>query len=130
MSTNFVSIKTEPELSASNTEVIRYATFVKRLLKPQTEHLKALHIAIGICEEAGELAGAIKKEYVYNKPRDMTHIIEELGDLEFYVQALYNHYNLNRQDVLQANAEKLQVRYAKKYYSDEDANSRADKEGS
>lgn len=123
----FVSVSKEPGISSAERESIRYDQFVQRLLKQLPENLNALHIAIGLAGESGELADAIKKEYIYNKPRDLGNIAEELGDLEFYLQAAYTHYGLSRIDVLQANAIKLEKRYAGLYYSDEAAISRADK---
>lgn len=123
----FVSVSKEPGIPFAERESIRYDQFVARLLKPLPEQLNALHIAVGLTGEAGELADAIKKEYIYNKPRDIGHIAEELGDLEYYLQAAYTHYGLDRLTVIQANALKLEKRYAGLYYSDEAAISRADK---
>lgn len=123
----FVSVSTEPGISSAERDNVRYDIFVSRLLKPLPEPLSACHIAMGLTGEAGELCDAIKKEYIYNKPRDIGHIIEELGDIEFYLQAAYTHYGLNRQDVIQLNAEKLEVRYAGLKYSDAAAQARADK---
>ncbi len=123
----FVSVSTEPDISSAERATIRYDQFVAKLLKPLPEVGNAAHIAMGLAGEVGELCDAIKKEYVYKKPRDINHIIEELGDIEFYLQAAYNHYGLERQQVLQLNAQKLEKRYAGLYYSDEAAQVRADK---
>ena len=116
----------DPEAGPVN-EVVRYDQFVRGLFKPDTEQVMALHMALGVAGEAGELADAIKKEYVYNKPRDLTNIIEELGDLEFYLQQVRMHYNVSRAAVLQANADKLAKRYVNLKYSDAAAIARADK---
>jgi len=123
----FVSVSTEPGISSAERETIRYDQFVAKLLKQLPEPLNACHIAMGIAGEAGEFVDAVKKEYIYNKPRDVENVIEELGDLEFYLQAAYNHYGLVRSEVLQANAIKLEKRYAGLYYSDLAAIQRADK---
>lgn len=123
----FVSVSTEPDIPSAERETIRYDHFVGRLLKPLPEALNACHIAMGLTGEAGEFADVVKKEYIYNKPRDINHVIEELGDLEFYLQAAYTHYGLTRQEVIQANATKLGKRYAGLYYSDDAAQARADK---
>jgi NTP pyrophosphatase (non-canonical NTP hydrolase) len=123
----FVSVSTEPGITSAERQIIRYDEFVRKLLKQLPENLNALHIALGLTGEAGELADAIKKEYIYNKPRDIKNIIEELGDLEFYLQAAYSHYGLTRSDVIQENALKLEKRYAGLYYSDESAIARQDK---
>jgi NTP pyrophosphatase (non-canonical NTP hydrolase) len=107
---------------------VRYDNFVRLLFKADTEAFMALHCAIGVAGEAGELADAIKNEYIYNKPRNIANVIEELGDLLFYAHATMNHYNLTEQEVLQANAVKLCRRYKGLKYSDQAAQDRADKQ--
>ena len=106
---------------------IRYDQLVYQLFKLDTAPMMALHAALGVCGEAGELADAIKKQYVYGKKVDIGNIIEELGDLRFYIQAVMNHYGLKEQDILQVNANKLATRYKSLTYSDEAAIDRADK---
>lgn len=87
----------------------------------------SLHMAVGISGEAGELLDAIKKHVIYNKPLDVENVIEELGDLEFYMEGLRQVLNLDREDILRANIGKLSVRYAGLTYSDSSAQARADK---
>ena len=111
-------------------ETIRYDQFVRQLFKADTEKTMALHAALGVCGEAGELGDAIKKQYIYGKPADYVNIIEELGDIEFYLQAVRNHYQISRAIVIQANAEKLSKRYVGLKYTDEAAINRADKKDS
>lgn len=107
---------------------LSYSEFVASLAKPMgTQTLDALHGAVGLSGEAGEMLDAIKKVWVYNKEPDLTNIIEELGDLRFYWQMLLNTFNLTEQQILDANVLKLQKRY-KGGYSDAAAQARADKE--
>ena len=94
-------------------------------LTPETANL--WHLATGVAGEAGELLDAVKKAAIYNKPLDRENAIEELGDIEFYLGGVRAALNISRDDVLQANINKLQKRYAKGY-SDEAAQARADKE--
>ena len=108
-------------------EFIRYDVFVAALFKQMEFKLMALHAALGVCGEAGELADAIKKEYIYNKPRDRANIVEELGDLRFFIQAVMNLYKITEQEVLQENFNKLLSRYKGLSYSDDAAIARADK---
>jgi len=118
-----------------HTEIVRYDAFVAGLFKmdltsPNKETLNKLHAAVGVSGEAGELLDAIKKVWIYNKPleeRVEANILEELGDLRFYMQALQNLMGFSDQDVLQANANKLAVRYKSLTYSDAAAQERADK---
>ena len=110
------------------TDVVRYDQFVKQLFKADSGIMMKMHAALGGCGEAGELADAIKKEVVYCKPTDMQNLIEELGDLRFYMQAVQNMYGITEQDILQYNANKLSKRYSSLRYSDEEAIRRADKQ--
>jgi len=120
---SFITIYTEGGL-----DQLRYDAFVALLFKQQPPPLMHLHAALGICGEAGELADALKKEFIYNKPPDRKNIVEELGDLRFYIQAVMNLYGITEQEVLQENANKLSVRYKTLRYSDIAAQVRADKE--
>lgn len=106
---------------------LTYPRFVGTLAKDMgTMQLDMAHMAVGVSGEAGELLDAIKKYWVYNKPLDRTNVIEELGDLEFYLAGMRLLLGVTRDQVLEANYEKLKVRYADGY-SDEAAQQRADK---
>ena len=107
--------------------LVRYDDFVRQLFKADTEPMMALHAALGCAGEAGELADAIKREYIYGKARDRENIVEELGDLRFYMQAVMNHYGIAESEILQANGDKLAKRYNGLRYSDSAAINRADK---
>lgn len=92
--------------------------------------MDALHMAVGVSGEAGELLDAVKKLAIYNKPMDdaiRANIIEELGDLEFYMEGLRQTFSIDRRDTLNANKAKLAIRYQKLEYSNEAAELRADK---
>lgn len=94
-------------------------------LTPETAH--TLHMAIGVSGEAGELLDAVKKAAIYNKPLDVENVIEELGDLEFYMEGLRQGLGITRVQTLQANIDKLGDRYHKGVYDDQQAQQRADK---
>jgi len=108
-------------------ETVRYDQFVLNLAKPQSRELMQLHAGLGVCGEAGELADAIKREVIYGKGEDRKNIVEELGDLRFYLQMVQNLYGISDQEVLQTNADKLAKRYVGLKYSNESAIARADK---
>lgn len=113
----------------------RYSAMVQSLSKPGAEiadqmsdneaHL--LHMAVGICGEAGELLDAIKKHVIYKKRLDIVNVIEELGDLEFYMQGMRNQLKIMRITTLQYNMDKLRERYPDYQYTDQRAQDRADK---
>jgi NTP pyrophosphatase (non-canonical NTP hydrolase) len=108
-------------------EILRYDKFVAGLFKPMNIQMMKAHCAMGISGEAGELTDCIKKEIIYGKPLDRKNLVEELGDLRFYIQATCNLYGITELEVLQTNADKLSLRYADLHYTDEAAINRADK---
>lgn len=112
-----------------------HSGMVKALVKSGVEILSELtpgkadilHAAIGVFSEAGELADAVKKHIIYNKPMDYDNLTEELGDLEFYLEQLRIAAGINRYETLQANMKKLAVRYPGYKYTDALASERKDK---
>jgi NTP pyrophosphatase (non-canonical NTP hydrolase) len=105
----------------------RYAEFVGVLFAKRCEGVEGLlHAAIGIAGEGGELLDAVKKTWVYGRELDRANVIEELGDLEFYAQAMRTLLGLSREEVLAANVAKLGKRYPGGY-TDAHAIARLDK---
>jgi NTP pyrophosphatase (non-canonical NTP hydrolase) len=88
----------------------------------------ALHMTVGVAGEAGELLDAIKKWVIYQKPLDRENVVEELGDIEFYLEGLRQGLDIDRDETLEANMRKLGARYKGHQYSDEQAHARADKQ--
>ena len=87
-----------------------------------------VHAILGIAGEAGELVDAVKKNAIYNLKLDRDNLIEELGDLEFYMEQLRQAIGVSREQTLKANMDKLAIRYENYQYSDQQANDRADKD--
>lgn len=113
-----------------------YADMVAALVKPGEAIIEqltpskanALHMAVGASGEAGELLDAIKRFVIYNKPLDRENVVEELGDLEFYIEGLRAELGISRDETLTANKFKLLgKRYASGTYSDAQAIARVDK---
>ena len=109
-------------------ELAKSGEDIVKTLSPSMAH--NLHMAVGVSGEAGELLDAIKKYTVYNKPLDLENVIEELGDLEFYMEGLRQGLGITREETLKMNYNKLSVRYSSGSYSDKQAQERADKNGS
>lgn len=89
-----------------------------------------LHMAVGVSGEAGELLDAIKKAVVYLKPINIENVVEELGDLEFYMEGLRQGLGITREQTLQHNIYKLATGPKARYkggYTDTAAIARADK---
>ena len=87
-----------------------------------------LHLALGIAGEAGEIVDAIKKHVIYDQPLNYDNMLEELGDMEFYMEGLRQAVFLTREQCIQPNIDKLRVRYEGLSYSDKAAKDRKDKQ--
>jgi NTP pyrophosphatase (non-canonical NTP hydrolase) len=85
-----------------------------------------LHMAIGISGEAGELLDAVKKATIYRKQLDIANIVEECGDLLFYIAGMLDSIGVDIESAMSANVSKLTIRYGKSY-SDKSAVERLDK---
>lgn len=114
---------------------LNHAELVATLKKPGIDILRDLnssdcdliHMTMGVSGEAGELLDAIKKFTIYRKPLDLQNVIEELGDIEWFLQGIRQILDLDRTMILQANIDKLNKRYKLGTYSDTQAQDRADK---
>jgi NTP pyrophosphatase (non-canonical NTP hydrolase) len=90
--------------------------------------LNFLHSVSGCVTEAGELMDIFKKHFVYGKPLDTNHIIEEYGDLLWYIAQGLESIGSSLFVAMALNIDKLKKRYPDAF-SAADALARADKEG-
>lgn len=93
-------------------------------LTPLDAHL--WHMSSCLCGESAELFDAVKKAVIYRKEIDVVNCVEELGDLEFYLEGLRQGLNITREQTLEANIKKLTKRYGERY-SNQAAQERKDK---
>jgi len=133
-----MSTETKPQdnkkLTLTELAEIPYGDFVMSLCKPGqnvkddltfgTAHL--LHMAIGVAGESGELLDAVKRCAIYGKELDMENVVEELGDLMFYMQGIMQSLGITQETVIIRNKLKLVKRY-ESGYSNSAAQARADK---
>lgn len=113
------------------------------------EEVHLYHMLVGMIGETGELIDCIKKKVIYNKPIDISNLIEELGDFEFYfegysqvepdisyyndtirvrLETIYGVFGITKDQALEGNITKLSKRYNDLVYSDQAAQERADKQ--
>lgn len=67
--------------------------------------------ALGLGGETGEVLEVIKKSKRDQKEIDIKHLEEELGDVLWYVANLCTCYNLDMEQVMIKNVNKLKERY-------------------
>lgn len=66
---------------------------------------------LGLVGESGEFADAVKKMIFHKHEMDLDILIKELGDVCWYVAMLCNSLNIQLEDVMQKNIDKLIQRY-------------------
>lgn len=80
-----------------------------------------LHAVLGLQDEIGEIAKAIKGYVYYNKPLDQANMMEEGGDLLWYWNLLASSIGVRPSAIAVANIEKLSKRYPKGFFDEKDA---------
>lgn len=93
------------------------------------DEVDLLHAAVGIATEAGELLDAMKKSAFYGHKLDWENVLEELGDILFYLTAAKSVVSkrMPGRDIQAENRIKLSKRYPSGSFSSADARARADK---
>jgi len=114
-------------------KIENYGEMVSTLLKSPRDigdcikyaDINLLHVAVGISGEAGEILELAKKVVINGHGANPEKFLSEMGDIEFYLEALRQHFGFTRDQVLQCNIDKLQSRYDG-VYSDKASIARVD----
>lgn len=81
-----------------------------------------LNATLGLVGGAGEFADHMKKALFHDHPRDEEHLVKELGDILWYVCQACDALDVQLQDVMQVNIDKLRARYPGGFSSDRSRN--------
>lgn len=76
---------------------------------------RLMHALLGITTETGELHDAVKRELVYGKSLDNVNIVEECGDLLWYVNLALDAVGSSLSEAMEKNIAKLRVRFPDKF---------------
>lgn len=76
---------------------------------------RLMHGMMGACTETGELQDAVKKGLIYGKAFDKVNVVEECGDLLWYIALCLDAVGSDMQTAMERNIEKLTVRFPKKF---------------
>lgn len=95
--------------------------FVERLyddeyLKPIA--IRLIHGLLGVQSESGELADALKKTLYYGQPLDIVNVVEEIGDICWYLAILADACGTTLEHTQRRNIAKLRQRYPDKFTED------------
>ena len=69
------------------------------------------NMIFGANGELGEVTDILKKHLYQGHKLDKQHLAEEIGDTLFYIVNLCTIYNLDVEDILQGNVDKLRKRF-------------------
>lgn len=72
------------------------------------------HAVFGVVSEAGELGDAMKRHLVYDKPIDPVNIMEEVGDVMWYLHKITRTFGRSLADAARMNVAKLDNRTREK----------------
>lgn len=87
-----------------------------------------VHMLFGIITEVGELMDAFKKNMAYGKDIDWVNVEEEIGDLMWYIAGFCNINDMDLEEILQKNVDKLKARYPEKFSKEKAINRDLEKE--
>lgn len=83
---------------------------------------KLLEGALGLCGESGEVADYIKKAFFHHHNFDRKHVIEELGDVLWYVAEIASEIACDMDTIMEMNIAKLKKRYPEGFSAERSIN--------
>ena len=93
-------------------EINEYQTLAMTTLNPALSQKDVLiNSVMGLCGESGEAIDIVKKWLAQGHELDREHLAKELGDIAWYLAEAATALDLNLEDILEANIEKLKKRY-------------------
>jgi NTP pyrophosphatase (non-canonical NTP hydrolase) len=95
------------------TESIDFPTIMDRL--DSLRSIRLLHAAMGMETEVGEFMDQLKKHFFYGKELDIVNLMEEVGDLLWYVSVALDELGYPMEKVMEININKLKARYKGKF---------------
>ena len=93
-------------------EINEYQTLAMTTLNPALSQKDVLiNSVMGLCGESGEAIDIVKKWLAQGHQLDKEHLAKELGDIAWYLAEAATALDLELEDILEANIEKLKKRY-------------------
>lgn len=93
-------------------KINEYQQLALRTLNPNLGRQEMLlNSVMGLCGESGEAIDLVKKHRMHGHPFDRDKFAKELGDIAWYLAEAAAAIDMNLEDVLQMNIDKLKARY-------------------
>lgn len=77
---------------------------------------------MGLCGESGEVIDIVKKHLAQGHELDKEKIVKELGDVAWYIAEIATVLDVELEDVLVQNIEKLKARYPEGFSTEKSLN--------
>jgi len=91
--------------------VNEYQTLAMTTLNPELSKREVLiNSVMGLCGESGEAIDIVKKWMAHGHELDKDHLAKELGDIAWYLAEAATALDMDLEDILRANIEKLKRR--------------------
>lgn len=113
-------------VEATRTESNNFMEILDRMSEHQI--IRLTHAGMGMTTEAGEFIDVLKKYAFYGKPIDKANLVEELGDLMWYIGIACSVLGVSVEKVMELNIGKLRKRYPEKFTNDNAKNRSVDNE--
>ena len=111
----------------SNTEIFQREA--RRSLRDDLPYeAMCSNMCMGLAGEMGEVIDIMKKHIYQGKELDITDVIEEVGDVLWYIANFCNVNNITMDECMESNIKKLRKRFPNGFTT-KDANERKDKMG-
>ena len=111
----------------SNTEIFQREA--RRSLRDDLPYeAMCSNMCMGLAGEIGEVIDIMKKHIYQGKELDITDVIEEVGDVLWYIANFCNINNITMDECMESNIKKLRKRFPNGFTT-KDANERKDKMG-
>ena len=91
------------------------APITPELLARMASQARCLHAVMGLTTEVGELADAYKRHVFYGAHVDPVNVVEEVGDICWYLAILMDELGFDFDTAMEKNIAKLQKRYPGKF---------------
>lgn len=95
------------------TESNNFEAISSRMADPK--NIRLLHAALGLSTEAGEIQDQLKKSIFYGKSLDTVNLVEEAGDIMWFLAILADALGTSFEEIQEKNIAKLKARYGAKF---------------
>jgi NTP pyrophosphatase (non-canonical NTP hydrolase) len=105
-------------------------SYQEETARTASTNVDAINCCFGLIGESGEVVDTVKKQLYQGHPYDKTRdkIVDELGDVMWYICRFAACYDIKMSDVLQFNVNKLRKRYPDGFSTERSLNREVEEE--